>query len=175
MRAALIGGPCTGKSTLCDELAVRGYEIVPEGARQIILEQQVIEAHTPSVAKLPWTNFAAFEELVLERQLLLEDRVKTDNAFLDRGILDVIAYCKMGNVTIPASLSRLQTRNRYTHIFLLEQVPYRNDAQRTETPEQAALVHTAIANVYREFGYNLIHLPVMSVQQRADKILQHVR
>ena len=175
MRAALIGGPCTGKSILCNELAGRGYEIVPEGARQIILEQKLIEAHTPPAAKLPWTNFSAFEELVLERQLHLEDRIMTDNAFLDRGILDVIAYCKMGNVQIPAALSRLQIRNRYTHIFLLDQLPYRNDAERTETPEQAARVHHTIAGIYRDYGYNLIHVPVLSVKERADKILQHVR
>ena len=168
MRAALIGGPCVGKSTLCEELGKRGYEIIPEAARQIIQEQQ-------PAGILPWTNFSAFEELVLVRQLHLEDRIMTENAILDRGILDAIAYCKVGNAQVPQLLYGHQLRDRYTHTFLLEQLPYRQDAERKETPEQATTMHNAIAQAYRDYGYNLILIPVMSVKERADLIEKHTR
>jgi predicted ATPase len=168
VRAVIIGGPCTGKTTLCKTLANRGYITIPESAREIIAEQQ---PH----GILPWTDLAGFQELVIPRQLGLEDKLNGEPAFLDRGLLDNIAYCRLGNIPAPRSLQGIQLRARYTHTFLLERLPYRADAERKESPEEGARVHTMIATVYREYGYNLIHIPVSSVEARADLIEQHVR
>ena len=40
MKCVITGGPGCGKTSVLEALKKMGYEIVPEGARQIIEEQQ---------------------------------------------------------------------------------------------------------------------------------------
>lgn len=111
----ITGGPCTGKTTTCEELHKLGHHIVPEAARQIIREEQ------PS-GILPWTDLGGFQELVLDRQLDLESKVR-GVAFADRGIIDNLAYCIAGNIPPPRCIIEAAERAQYTKVFLLDRLP----------------------------------------------------
>ena len=40
--------------------------------------------------------------------------------------------------------------------------------------KHARLVHLLIKNVYEELGYELIHVPFMSIKDRVDFIKRHI-
>ncbi len=163
----IIGGPCTGKSSTIQEIAKLGYSVVDESARQIISEEQ-----QKFNGVLPWINLQEFQRKVLKRQINLENMINSEAVFLDRGILDGIAYCRLdGQKPLPEMIDLMQT-HRYDSIFLLEPLPfYSKDNQRKETPEQARIIHDAIAQVYSEAGYKLIPVPFLSPQERAKYIV----
>ena len=163
----IIGGPCTGKTSTINELAKLGHSVIDESARQIISEEQ-----QKFKGILPWINLSEFQRKVLSRQIYLENLVESEEIFLDRGILDGIAYCRLeGQQPIPEMIDLMQT-HRYDTIFLLDPLPfYLNDGQRKESPAQAKKIHDAISQVYKEAGYKLIKVPVLSPEERARYIV----
>jgi len=167
-RYVITGGPCSGKTTTCKELASLGYEIVQESARIIIAEEQ---QKTNGV--LPWTNLFEFQKLVLRRQLDLESRINGQPTFLDRGFLDGVAYCWQGKVKVPEELLALTKTQRYNRVFLLDPLPnYQTDGQRKEDITVAAELHRLIGEAYKEFGYDVIKVPVLEPKQRAQNIIK---
>ncbi len=170
----LTGGPGTGKSTTLAELARQGYQTVPEAARQVIQEE--LEKEGGILPCLPWTNLYEFQRKVLERQLDLESRLNPGLAFLDRGLLDSIAYCWQGKIETPPEVLKAARERHYHGVFVLEPLPhYRQDQERRENPQIAQELHLCIQNVYREYGYQPITVPVLPVAERAQFILQQLK
>ena len=172
MLYAITGGPCTGKTTTIDTLAQRGHIIVPEAARQIIQEEQ----QKPN-GILPWKNsenFSTFQQMVIQRQYDLEQSIKGTLRFCDRSGLDGLAYCNIYHIIPPHELLLFARNHRYTNVFLLDQLPYVKDAQRTEEPILAKKIHEEIEKAYLEHGYNLIRVPVLPPKERADYIEQKI-
>lgn len=172
-RNVLTGGPGNGKTTTCFELFKLGYLIGPESARPIIKEQEQLENGI-----LPWTNLAAFQLYVLDRQLQTENRIHGE-VYLDRGIIDNIAYCRDGNIPVPNRLEHAAKERRYDNIFILEPLPfYETDAERKEPVEQAKRLHQEIWQTYRDYGYDPIHIPAtyagktLTPAERAEYILE---
>ena len=157
----LTGGPCSGKTTLLSELKKRGYNIVEESARDIIRKHNGI---------LPEERQRRIAKSQLEIELSLPD----NTYFLDRSIIDTIAYSLFHNVT-PPCFPDFQLKARYNKIFLLERLSFKNDGERIEKSEEEAIkVHEKIVEAYQMFGYVLIPVPIMHVEQRADFILSKI-
>lgn len=165
----LTGGPNVGKSTVMNVLIARGYGVVPETARMVIEEEQAKNSDI-----LPWKDLLQFQEVVARRQLEAEMKICGQKVFLDRGIVDGYAYCKQGNVPVPKDLID-NARGRYDAIFLLAPLArYENDHVRKENKEFQVVIHAMIEEAYREFGYDIIHVPVLSIYERAEFILRAI-
>jgi predicted ATPase len=165
----LTGGPSVGKTTVIEILASRGYTVVPEAARQIIQEERQKGSDI-----LPSKNLKRFQECVAERQLLDEEKATGDIVFLDRSLIDGYAYCVLGNVSVPAIVSE-NGRGRYDTIFFLESLgAYIEDGIRSRTLEDATKIHLKIKEVYSEFGYHPISVPVLPPEERVDFILKKI-
>lgn len=167
----LTGGPGVGKTTTLLVLERMGCPVVPEAARMVIAEEQA----KPDGC-LPWTTRDAFQRKVMERQLILEERVRDGTAILDRGLIDIIAFHRYLDIPMHPELPVLARQQGYRCAFLLEPLPtYVTDAQRKEDPKTAAELHDMIAQTYRDFGYtlgiNLFTVPVMTPDERARHIL----
>jgi len=168
----LTGGPGVGKTTLIELLEKIGQEVVPEAAREIIAEQEKIEKPI-----LPWTDFVTFQRLVTENQIRAEAGIKTDLAFLDRGLIDQIGY--FAEQGLPPShdlyqdLGPLIQEAGYTGVFLLAPVPYKKDDQRQEDKEKAERIHAQITRAWEEKGFEIVHIDGTEVQ-RLDQILNHL-
>ncbi len=85
----LTGGPGSGKTTIIDELTLRGFGTVVEVGRQIIKEQTEIGGnalHTGDQAK--------YRDLMLSRSVETYDQVHEREApvFFDHGIPDLVGY-----------------------------------------------------------------------------------
>jgi predicted ATPase len=170
-RYVITGGPGVGKTTLCNELRARGYTVIDEVARQIIAE----ENEKPR-GVLPWNDLVGFQYLVLQKQETAESQTCGD-AFLDRGILDGIAYCRIGGVQAPAKMLQAAKHPRYDLVFLLDRLQsYRKDAERREDAAYAAQLHEGIERVYREHGYTVVRVPDLGdASLRADFVLECLR
>ena len=168
-KIVITGGPSIGKTTVIEILAARGYSTVPEAAR-IVIEEETIKG----TDSLPWGNRAKFQELVFKKQLTLEAEASRETVFIDRGILDGVAYCKYANVPVPPAMYTLE-KNRYDKIFILNSLGiYEEDGIRSRTLEDAEKLHQLIEEVYEEFGYQPIAVPVLPPEERVNFILEKI-
>ena len=164
----LTGGPCTGKTTLLEHLCDR-YTIVAESAREIIAEQSI----SPQPI-LPWTDIYNFQLLVLYRQQQKEISLNGNDAFLDRSIIDGLAYCLEAQIRVP-KLEAAIKNTHYDLVFLLDPLPYNQDNARREDAMKARHLHNLIAQVYEQCGYHPITVPVLPPHERVHFVDQKIR
>ncbi|VVB79594.1 AAA domain protein [uncultured archaeon] len=172
-RIVFTGGPCSGKTTLLEQLALKGLTIVPETARIIIEQEQKRDSEI-----LPWRNLYGFQEEVARVQLEQEHSYEGRHLFLDRGVVDGHGFSLNGKIPTPEIIMDFG-KSRYNLVFLLDPLPnYKNDSSRKETPQMARKIHDRLDEAYRHFGYQPIRIPVLgSVEERANyatKLLERV-
>ncbi len=163
----LTGGPCAGKTTTIDELARRGHPVLAEPAR-LIIEEQLAEgkAIQDIVGDSDWLPS------VVRRAYSQERTVPRDRLhFFDRALPDSLAYYRLANREVDDFFRTCMAEIRYRKIFLLDLVEYEIDHARSETPEQAMMIHGQIREAYTDQGYEIVEVPVMPVTERADFIL----
>lgn len=166
----LTGGPCAGKTTTIDELAKRGHPVLAEPARLIIDEKlaagHTIEAIVTDPDWLPSVTRRAFaQERMVPKETLF---------FFDRALPDSLAYYRLAQRPVDDFFAHALSESSYRKIFLLDLVDFVNDEARSETPEQAMIIHGQIREAYVDQGYEIVEVPVMPVSERADFILERL-
>lgn len=168
----LTGDPGAGKTTLLNELERRGVRTVPEVARQII-QEQVVSGGTA----LPWGDREAYTELMLERSIRsFEEAADSDVAICDRGIPDTLCYARLcGFEEIAVAAACRQYRYARTVFFApaWEDI-YAIDDERRQDFAEAVRTSELMLSVYEECGYEIISLPLVDVEQRAQFVLSHL-
>lgn len=167
----ITGGPGVGKTTVIEILRKSGYRVVDETAREIIEREMAKESDV-----LPWKNLQEFQVQVFKRQSEKESGIlnSLEPVFLDRSIIDGYAYCVLGKVTPSPEIVHLSP-GRYAKVFLLERLPgYITDESRVEDLQGAKDIHAEILKVYSDFGYEVVHVPILEPEARVDFILKHL-
>jgi len=167
VRYVITGGPCTGKTTLLEGLARKGTLNLPESARQIIAEEQ-----NKPYGVLPWTDLERFQYEVIKRQQQNEKRTKSGIYFLDRGLVDCLAYIEKDGIQ-PSNKMYSQIKSAsYDKVFLLDQLDvYENDSGRKEDRFEAGKIHGHIEAAYKFLGYDIIRVPNMGKKERLNFVL----
>jgi len=166
----LTGGPGVGKTATVKALRNRGFFVLDEVAEPLKLEQ--MQTSNPI---LPETHLYEFQMLVLERQLAQERSVHGKHAFCDRGLIDCVAYLRKGGLAVPQCITDVCVAKQYSTIFLLDPLPtYVQTEVRTEDEATARIVHGLIEQAYKDFGYEIIHVPAISIEERVEIILRSV-
>lgn len=173
----LTGGPAVGKTTLLEELQKRGYEIVPEIARELIKEQQKNNGNA-----LPWKNKDLYKEIMFDRSVnsfeYIDKKVNHQSpVFFDRGFLDTICYAKLIQSEISEQMRTYAENWRYNkNVFILPpwQEIYETDNERKQYWDEAVLTFEIMSETYKSYGYNVIRLPKKSVKERADFVLDFI-
>jgi predicted ATPase len=167
----LTGAPCSGKTTTILELANKGYQVVPEIAR-LYVDAELAKGRTlPDIA----INTRQFEEIVTHLKVENEQQLDPKaTVFLDRGMHDTLAYYKLYGWPVSDVIQSSCHAARYAKIFLLEMLPYQMDYARTESETDARKLQELFRLVYREAGYDVISVPVASVDERVAFILDHL-
>ena len=166
----LTGGPCAGKTTLIFELEKRGYSVLPEPARLIIDEKLAAGLTIGEIVTDPdWLPS------VVRFQVAREAEVPSDQEyFFDRSVVDSVAYYRVNGREVDEDLRSACANASYAKVFLLDLIDFVNDEARSETPEQAMILHGLIREAYEDLGFEVIQVPVLPVEERADYVLSQL-
>jgi predicted ATPase len=171
----LTGGPCSGKSETLKALQERGFYCVNEAAREVIRTEKLKNKNFR-----PSYDIIKFQEKVLKTQIeweIVPSEVRKyhKELFVDRGILDGIAFLKADNTAIFHELEKAAKEANYSKIFYLDILEnYTSEENRFETEEEAKKVHKIIGEVYSDYGYGLIRVPEMSIEERVEMIIKEI-
>ena len=161
-----------GKSALLSGLARRGHRVFAEPGRQVIKEQAFIDGDaTPS------RNVLKFLDFTISRTMnhMIEAADATSYVFFDRSIVDQISGYEQLNMEIPPHLKKAIELFRYhRRVFMVSPWPeiFRNDSERQHSFELAVASYEAVLSTYRRFGYELVFVPKLSVEQRVEFVLE---
>jgi len=164
----ITGAPCSGKTAVINELEKRGYRVVHETARAYI-DQQLAAGRRLDQIK---ADERAFENHILNAKLAIESALPANETiFLDRGIPDSIAYFKLTglNPAEPVSKSSLL---RYRRIFFFARLGFSADRVRSEDEQTAKKLDALLLESYRMLDYEVVHVPVLSIEKRVEFILK---
>ena len=167
----LTGGPGSGKSTLIEALAKRGMHHMPEAGRAIIQDQVSIGG-----TALPWSDRSAFAELMLSWEIR-SYRAALELAgpvIFDRGVPDVAGYLRLSGLPIPPHIDKATKMFRYhRRVFIAPFWPeiFARDIERKQSSEEAEATYHAMVDTYSALNYELVHLPLAPVENRAQFVM----
>jgi predicted ATPase len=162
------GGPGFGKTTLLNLLSERGFPVGDEKARELLVSKGELEAPDSSFPK-------NFEKLVAEERISFLQSVSPNTiAFSDRGLPDQVAYSRYKGKEPSGFIIEASLSNRYAPTVFItppwEEI-YVRDEVRRESFEDACNLHNLILKAYLELEYELIDLPLLGPEKRAEFIL----
>ncbi|WP_130736692.1 AAA family ATPase [Flavobacterium sp. J27] len=170
----LIGGPSSGKTTLINALTQKGYICYPEISREVIQKAQ-----KKGIEQLFLEQPLLFSELLLEGRIHQFKKAKQENSdivFIDRGLPDVIAYMNYIGDTYPNEFHEACVQHKYSKVFVLppwEEI-YTSDSERYESFEEAVQIQTHLENTYKQYGYQLIHVPKDTIENRVAFLMNEL-
>jgi predicted ATPase len=166
-RIVLTGGPGFGKSSIIQELERRGHRVFHEIAREIFnetkLNAEIFDLDYFS-AKVQIGRVAQFHQA--------EDGL----CFYDRGIPDIAGFLLKDKKIIPGDLLDYCTSLTYHHTVFITppwEAIYHKDPERREDFREAVKAHKALEAIYASLGYALVPVPMGSIAQRCEFVLNH--
>jgi predicted ATPase len=170
----ITGGPGSGKTTLIDALAARGFACMSEAGRAIIQDQVVIGG-----VALPWLDRRAFAELMLswEMRTYRAGLKFSGPVFFDRGIPDVAGYLRLCGLPVPPHVASATELFRYhRRVFVAPPWPeiFAHDSERKQSFAEAKATYEAMIEAYSSLGYEPIMIPLVSVDDRVSFVLASI-
>ncbi len=166
-RIVITGGPSSGKTSIIDKLQSLGHKCLQEVSREIIKERKIE------------TSFKDmdFEEIVFNKRIQQFFEADSPIQFYDRSILDGLAYLKINKLSTPTHfLDQVEAHKYHSKVFIAppwEDI-YKQDSERLEEFEDAKKVYHSLKEVYTNAGYELIDLPIASIDERIEFILDEI-
>jgi len=166
----ITGAPCSGKTTVIRKLEQLGYPVVHEVARAYIDER----LKNGEIIDRIKADILSFERHILYKKIAIEQSLcKEETVFLDRAVPDSIGYYILEGLDPddPIQKSRLW---RYKKIFFFDRICFEKDPVRSEDDKIASRIDGMLKKSYRMLGYEIIFVPLMTVNERVSFILKHV-
>ncbi len=167
----LTGAACTGKTTLIDMLAKRGFQVIPESAR-LYFEQEMAKGQTLDEIR---RDGPALQRGIAALQLEFEHNAQADRVvFLDRAVPDSLAFYRIHGMD-PNGILPECFHHRYAGVFLLDRLPFHRD--QTLGPEDGVasdFLNEWLARDYSALGYDVVRVPVVSPEERLAFILDRL-
>jgi len=165
----ITGAACSGKTTLIDLLADRGFQTAPEIARQY-LDREMGKGRTLDEI----FEDASTEPGIEDMQLRLEHGLRAiDVVFLDRALPDSLTFRRLAGLN-PNELLADCFHYRYASMFLLDRLPFQQNGARIEDDAIAGLLDEWLARDYSALGYIVVRVPVLSIKDRLAFILERL-
>ena len=163
----ITGAPCSGKTTLIEQLAAKGYKTVPETGRRYI-EAQLSKGLT--IAEIRGDE-AIFQRDLLDARLEDEGHINpSDLLFLDRALPDFITFYRANGLN-PSQILPECLEYRYSSIFVLDRLKLEIDGVRKEDDATSDFLDEWLFRDYTALGYDVVRVPLLPIKERVDFIL----
>lgn len=174
-KIVITGGPGTGKSSLINELIHQNYFCMPEISRKVTLD-----ARKTGIDQLFLNKPLLFSQLLLEgreQQFIDAGNKNISVVFFDRGIPDIHGYMNYIGVDYPDLYKQKSLKYKYTSVFMTPpwQEIYHSDNERYESFEQSLAIHNHLKKTYLELGYSLLNVPIGTIKERVQFILNSMK
>ena len=168
------GGPGSGKSTLIEALQQAGFARSIEAGRAIIRDQVLIGGKA-----LPWCDPQLFAEQMLSWEMRSYEIARSSSGpvFFDRGVPDVVGYLRLVGVSIPTHMEKAVETFRYNRrVFVAPpwKKIFRQDTERKQDFDEAVRTYETLIATYSGYGYELVEIPRVSVEERVRFVLEAV-
>ena len=171
-KIVIAGGPGTGKTSIINHLKAKGFTCYDEISRQVTLQ-----ARKEGIEQLFLTEPLLFSEKLLEGRIQQFNKAAneaTSAVFLDRGLPDVLAYMDYIGDKYPNHFIEACKTHIYDCVFVLS--PWKDifisDNERYENFQQAIEIHHYLIKTYMRFGYQMVNIPLGSIEDRTAFILE---
>jgi len=166
----ITGASCSGKTTLIDLLAGKGFKTAPEVGRQYF-EKELAKGRTIEEIR---QDRATLTCLVYGLWVKLEAGLPAaEVTFLDRGLPDSLAFYRFAGMN-PNEILPDCFQHRYASVFMLNRLPYQRDGVRAGDDATAAYFESWMSRDYRALGYNVVRVPVLEPEERLAFILDRL-
>jgi len=163
------GAACSGKTTLIDQLADKGFQTVQETGR-LYIEREMAIGRTIDKIRDNQADERSMKDLQLRTELGLQAE---DVAFLDRALPDSFAYYRVVGLNPNEFLAEC-FRHRYASVLILDRLPLQQNGVRTEDDAFAGFLDEWLANDYSALGYPIMRVPVLSPEERLAYVLERL-
>ena len=165
------GAPYAGKTTVINELKKRGYRVVLETAR-VHLESEINKGKFPIEIR---RDEPIFQYNILKKKLIIEKSLPTKEIiFLDRAIPDSLPYLEIAGAKTK-NLIEFCKIFRYRLVFIFDRFNYKKDNIRIEEEWRAQQLNKSLENIYTLLDYDVIRVPIMTVDERINFILEIIQ
>lgn len=167
----ITGGPYSGKTSLLERLATRGYRTLPEAAIRVI---EALNAEYGVEGQRTWrlAHPVEFQDRVAREQEAQERAIalrEGEVLFADRALPDSIGYCRYKGVEPPRWLLEATREKRYTEVLLLDTLASfdsRLSSGRSSTYADSLRIRDHLRRTYEELGYPVIAVPELPIGER---------
>lgn len=166
----ITGAPSCGKTTLVDLLAERGFQIVPESARQY-MEGEIARGRTIDEIH---ADAAALQRGVIDVQLEIERGLRVDDLlFLDGAVPGSLAWYRVFGLD-PNEILLECFHHRYASVFILDCLPLHLDGLRFKDDAHTGFLDEWHTRDYRALGYRVVRVPVLPPEERLAFVLERL-
>jgi predicted ATPase len=166
----ITGAPSSGKTTLIHLLAEKGFQTIPECARQY-MEEEIARGRTIEEIH---ENAVALQRRVVALQLSVEGGLKADDVvFIDGGVPSSLAWYRLFGLN-PNEILRQCFHRRYASVFILDRLPLELDGLRFEGGAHTSFLDEWLTRDYRALGYEVVRVPVLAPEERLAFVLEAV-
>jgi len=166
----ITGAVSSGKSTLLDQLADRGFQTVPETGR-LCFEREMAKGRTIDEIR---ENMAALQIAIKDMQLEIEHGLRANDViFLDGAVPGSLTWFRAFGLN-PNEILPECFHHRYASVFILDPLPFQENGARNGDAPIADFLDEWIARDYSALGYRVLRVPVLSHEERLAFVLERL-
>ena len=167
----ITGAPCSGKTTIIDLFAQRGYFTAHETAREYFDKEMAKGRTSQEIRESGYTTQSG----IFAMQRDLENSLEPGRViFLDRGLPDTITFNRLFHLDLNGVLTAC-FRYYYASVFILDRLPFARDVKLgPEDEKPARFIDEWLERDYSSLGYRVVRVPVYSPQERLQFILDQI-
>jgi predicted ATPase len=167
----ITGSPCSGKTTLIDQLAGIGYQTANETAREYFAIEM---AKGRTSQEIRDSGYPTQMGIFGMQQRLENELSPAEVVFLDRGLPDSLTFHRVYGLN-PDELLPECFKHRYASVFLLDRMPFTREVKLGIEEEQPArFIDKWLELDYAALGYNVVRVPVYPPQERLAFVLENI-
>jgi predicted ATPase len=166
----ITGTVSSGKSTLIDQLADRGFQTVPETGR-LYVEREMAKGRTIDEIR---ENMAAIQIAIKDMQSEIEHGLRANDVlFLDGAVPGSLAWYRAFGLN-PNEILPECFHHHYASVFILDPLPFQENGARNGDAPIVGYLDEWLARDYSSLGYYVVRVPVLSTQERIAFVLERL-